>query len=314
MAVQFGNPCAAPVGARRQWLETDLGPGLGPMQGFSRSTERTFFHLPHLKLGLDAAGMCGVRPQTVLLTHGHIDHSADIWWAAGRDGGATLYVPSVIQAQVEAYIVAQRRLNWGTTDTPLHEQCRIVGVTPGQEPVPLAGHEGRWMLQVFEMSHMVPCVGYGLIAVRKRLKPAYIGMPGKDIGALRRGGTEVEEVYHAHQLAYLGDTSIDVFRRHPEILANYATVIVECTFIDFFVSDTSQSGPDGALTLHSAQQRCCEHGHILWSQLQPLVQAHPATRFILIHFSLRYTAAQVRDFFEAQHLNNVTVMCSEFQQ
>jgi len=71
-----------------------------------------------------------------------------------------------------------------------------------------------------------------------------------------------------------------VFKSHPEIL-NYPVIVIECTFLFDHVQQAVQS----------------DHSH--WSQLEPYVQSHPNTTFILIHFSLRYKSDEIEKFFDS---------------
>jgi ribonuclease Z len=50
------------------------------MCGFSRAADRTFFHLPELRMSLDAGGCRGRQPDFVFITHAHNDHSMDVWY------------------------------------------------------------------------------------------------------------------------------------------------------------------------------------------------------------------------------------------
>ncbi|GGM40416.1 hypothetical protein ACFFX1_17825 [Dactylosporangium sucinum] len=57
-------------------------------------------------------------------------------------------------------------------------------------------------------------------------------------------------------------------------------------------------------------------GHTVWSQLKPIVLNHPATLFVLIHFSLRHSDRDVVRFFREQEglgvpLDNVVLWATE---
>ncbi|MFF5227728.1 hypothetical protein [Dactylosporangium sp. NPDC000521] len=60
----------------RQWKSWAI-PGAGiTMSGYSRSNDKTLFLLPELKAGVDCGLVEGWQPDTVLLTHTHMDHSS----------------------------------------------------------------------------------------------------------------------------------------------------------------------------------------------------------------------------------------------
>lgn len=43
--------------------------------------------------------------------------------------------------------------------------------------------------------------------------------------------------------------------------------------------------------------RAAQTKHMLWSDLKPVIQAHPQTIFILIHFSHQYKEDAIREHF-----------------
>jgi ribonuclease Z len=76
----------------------------------------------------------------------------------------------------------------------------------------------------------VACVGYAFAERKKRLRPEYVGTPGRELGRLRKEGVEIEEETYAPLFVYLGDTSTQVYEAHPEVF-DYPVIITECTFI-----------------------------------------------------------------------------------
>lgn len=146
---------------------------------------------------------------------------------------------------------------------------------------------------------------------------------GQRMGAMRRAGLVVDVDEAAPRVAYLCDTTVQVFgpceaccAGRPEactfaqserapfgqrcmpsreaelqrraILACPA-VVVECTFL-------AAAGMSEA----EAEAEAIMRGHVSWSQLRPVVMANPDTTFVLVHFSERYKDADVRDHFAAK--------------
>jgi ribonuclease Z len=279
----FATPLARqPVRQYTRWHFND-GSGF-TLTGYSRSTDRTGFHIRELGVGLDVGTTRGRRPPAVFVTHCHKDHVNDVAWVARRPG-ARIYVPAERVDAVRAFIKADAEL-----DTCEPTEYHLHGVRAGDVLV-CDGQLSQWSVRVFHCTHAVPCVGYAFDRTSHTLAPQYVGLPGADLQALRKGGVCVTQPVSRPRFAYVGDTSIRVFADNPWLLS-YPIVIVECTFLTAEHDD-----------------RCARDGHISWPQLQPFVAAHPATTFVLIHFSLRYSAASVREFF-AQHaadLPNVVV-------
>jgi ribonuclease Z len=142
------------------------------------------------------------------------------------------------------------------------------------------GNTSLYRVTVVKCIHQVPCVGYCFDQKLSKLKDEYKGTSGRDLGELRKKGIQVSEEIFKPLFVYLGDTHYTVFEQNPELF-NYPVIIVECTFIDSETLD-----------------RANREGHIHWSQLEPIVLAHPNITFVLIHFSCRYNEQQVHEFFD----------------
>lgn len=154
------------------------------------------------------------------------------------------------------------------------------------------------------MKHAVPCVGYGVVPIRKKLLAAFVGLDGKSLGKLRRDGIEIEEAVDDFKngFLYCGDTGIEAFRDQELQWTLYGSIIIECTFL------YAQEGLDE----EAIAARCLRDGHIQWSDLEPFVTRHPTVNFVLIHFSIRYKKEDIESFFSSLNLPNVTVVASGY--
>lgn len=136
---------------------------------------------------------------------------------------------------------------------------------------------------------------------------------GRRIGEMKRAGRVKEQVLRVPRLAFLCDTTVQVFGPCPacvsgqecpfavghtvpcmssaqsenqmELLLQCSTIIVECSFVAI--------GMDEA----TAEAHAIARGHVAWSQLRPIVENHSEIEFILVHFSERYTDEELREFF-----------------
>lgn len=263
----------------RKWktYKTSTNPKL-TITGYSRAADKTFLHVPELKLGLDAGTVNGRQPEVVFLTHTHIDHSKDLAYICQRKGGCTVYCPKEAVSFIDQWIRAEINLNncgeW-RQDAEFYKY-KLVGVQGGD-----VFFMGKNRVTVVDMIHAVPCVGFLVEDQKTKLKAEYVGVPGKDIAALRKNGVEVNDTLYCPLFAYLGDTHVDVFAKNPQIF-DYPEIIVECTFFH------NEKG---------IQERANRDGHIHWDSLRPIVLDHPKNRFILIHWSLRYKEQEIYDFF-----------------
>jgi len=290
----------------RQWKTWEM-PGTNfTLTGYSRSNDKTFFHIPELRCCLDA-GLCeGRQPDTIFLTHTHNDHVADIEFMVGKASGVDLYVPKQAAPYLERYIRSRRELNHvAAFDPSLAGSLRMHAVEDGT--LLCHGKRDAYQVRVFECIHKVPCVGYAFSRRKTRFLPEFAELQaqlraagkmsefGKRIAACRKQGIPFEEVYFEPLFAFVGDSHASVFERHPWLF-DYPVVITECTYLD-----------------EQERERADRVGHTVWSQLRPHIVAHPQTTFVLIHFSLRHSDSQVVDFFEGQAreangaLNNLVV-------
>ncbi|AQZ62167.1 Metal-dependent hydrolases of the beta-lactamase superfamily III [[Actinomadura] parvosata subsp. kistnae] len=273
----------------RQWKTWRI-PGTDlTLTGYSRANDKTFFHIPELRCCLDA-GLCeGRQVDTVFLTHTHHDHAKDLDFLASKASGVDIYLPAASVPYAEAYLRASAELNHGADfDATLAGGHRLHGVKQDDEIV--FGRRGHHV-RVVECEHKVPCMGYAFSERRKALRPEFEEMwrsmtaEGRDaefgrfVALQRKKGVEVDAEVSRPLFAYLGDTHVSVFERSPWLF-DYPVVITECTFLD-----------DAEL------ERANRVGHTVWSRLKPVVEAHPRTLFVLVHFSLRYSDQEVLDFF-----------------
>ncbi|MFD0475315.1 MBL fold metallo-hydrolase [Nonomuraea thailandensis] len=95
----------------RQWKTWRLPGTRLTLTGYSRAADKTFFHIPELKLALDAGLAEGRQADTVLLTHTHLDHAKDLDFLATRPTGVDIHVPEQALPYVRHYLRATTELN-----------------------------------------------------------------------------------------------------------------------------------------------------------------------------------------------------------
>ncbi len=152
----------------------------------------------------------------------------------------------------------------------------------------LTAKKTKLEIEVFECDHAIPTISYGLSEIKKKLKDEYIGLPGKEIAQLRKNGVEINTEVVQNKLAYICDTSINVFEMNSTIL-NYDVIFIECTF---YMDDEL----DNAVTTK----------HIHWEHLKPIVVSNSDKLFVLFHFSQRYRDSEISDFFQTQVDSGIT--------
>ena len=218
--------------------------------GLGRSADASAYFLPELGIALDAGlHVSSLQPRTVLLTHGHRDHTGAL--PVHNSHNALILVPESIEKLVHNFLIAEAQLNYGDasqtkeeTLTALEGQFNIQGVSNGTRimlskehysgpPTPIG-------IEVLTAPHKegVPAVSYGIFRQKQRLKAEYSGMSNSELGAILRskrdGGDEVSitESYDEGILFYTGDTTITLLReRWRSILPKYKFIIHEVTFL-----------------------------------------------------------------------------------
>ena len=132
----------------------------------------------------------------------------------------------------------------------------------------------KFRIEIIKCYHTVPCVGYGFIEIRNKLKNEYTNLTQSDIGVLRKSGINVSHEVEHPTFCYLGDTSKDILN-DPKI-QKYKNIMIECTFID----NTYVDQADKTLHMH-------------WDYLKDYIQNHQDITSILYHFSQRYKRSHI---------------------
>ena len=150
---------------------------------------------------------------------------------------------------------------------------------------------------------------------------------GKAIGEMRKSGELVSVSTVSPKVAYLLDTTAQVFGTfceacaandpehckfadpevcpysHPcgsvgdkfsveqqrELIFSCDVVIVECSFM-----------AAAGMSQEEAEEQAIKRGHVAWSQLRPIVLGHPEIIFVLAHFSNRYKDAEIGEHFRQE--------------
>lgn len=266
------------------------------LRGHSRSGERTCFYIAELSTYLDA-GLQGLgEPLMVLLTHGHCDHSHALpMMNIGLNIKTNVLVPKEIAKHASDYIMAMYKLNKSSyIPCNLDNRYPFTAVESNQKYKKTIKKK-NYVIETFKCYHSVPSIGYGITELRKKLKPEYETLEGKEIGQLRKTGVEVTFQKEIPLIAYMGDTTIKALEDEKnESVFNYPYIMIETTFF-----------------LPDQVELAIKNTHTHWQHLIPYVLKYPNIKFILIHFSPRYRDQEIIDFFEIEKekykINNIIV-------
>jgi ribonuclease Z len=210
------------------------------VHGTSVSGLGTRLYVPELKLTLDI-GQCSAMEagecSTVAITHGHMDHVHGAAFLASIRSLIGIGEPHfILHAEMVESFNAMFKAYEGLDHTDLPR--RVTVVKHGDRLT-----IGRGLtLEVFQATHRIPSVGYGVWKDIKKLRPEFVGLPGAKLGELRKGGTVLEDVVPTLVFAYTGDTTIEMLDRTP-LLYQAKTLAMEVTFFgDYTIEQAHQWG------------------------------------------------------------------------
>lgn len=266
------------------------------LRGFSIAGYRTNFYIKELNLMLDAGISSNFTPNIILITHGHSDHIANLpfhlYGNLKEVEKTELYMPHQIESKISDFIYSMFKLSFDCENINANfYNSNPVKLTEKQNYSYLTINKKKFRLEYFRCDHSVPCIGYGISELRRKLKDEYKGLESNEIAKLKKEGTKIDDEYYDNQFVFLGDTTSNLFNfEENKNLLNYKNIIIECSFL---YEDDIQHAIDK------------KHNH--WKFLSPYILSNPNVHFILIHFSPRYKKEEIEKFFEKENILNITV-------
>ncbi|KAL8574323.1 hypothetical protein ACOMHN_015854 [Nucella lapillus] len=216
----------------------------------------------------------------VFISHGHIDHIGGVTNHASKRSlfsmkKARYYLPPLLVDSLRAVTDA----SYAMAETT--EALQDVHILPlsGEDTAKLPGN---YFMRAFPTVHRVPSQGYILYKTVRKLKAQYVGQPSATIAQLHRDNVDIHDLITTPEIAYMGDTMMDVFLDPPTPdLLRVKLLITEATFLD---------GSDKRDSVEKARAR----GH---THLQEIADNAALFRdvghILLMHFSTKYSASYV---------------------
>lgn len=249
------------------------------IQGHSRSAEKTCFYIHELKIMFDSGIATNIIPNVLLLTHTHTDHSYNLpkimYPLTTNLEKKQIFAPAQSIPTIRKFIDSIRMMENCDTYSKWSHRYNLIGAI-SDKIYPLYH---TYEVETFRCYHSIPCLGYGILDKRKKLKKEFLG---QDIGKLKKQPDLYIKLFEEITIpiiCYLGDTRIDVFD-NPK-LKKYPVIFIECTYLEEEMLENAR-----------------ENMHINWVELKPWINNYVDTKFILIHFSMRYKDSYIKEFFD----------------
>jgi ribonuclease Z len=148
----------------------------------------------------------------------------------------------------------------------------LVPLGPGEEHV----LPNQLVARPFRSPHSAPCQGYGIWSRREKLRPEFHGLPGPELARLRHAGERLSDTLEVPELAFPGDTLIEVVEREA-VVREARVLLLECTFVDERVSVAE----------------CRAKGHVHLHEIAERAELFRNESILLTHFSARYHADDI---------------------
>jgi ribonuclease Z len=225
-----------------------------------------------------ALGTNVFSPSCLAITHGHSDHVLGLpgLIAARKFGKGAVDKPLTIVFPEGSRGVQAVRDLLGTAYHGVVFPLTWVQATPSTT-VPLG--KGR-RLEAITVRHTAnePALGYRVIETRRRLKPAFAGMPQAEIEAAARSGTRDELLEDSDHIVFAH--SGDAMPIDPRLVMNADLLVHDATFLD---------EPDRREPIHATTEEALQ-----------VARAADVKTLVLYHLSIRYDRATALPKLRAQ--------------
>lgn len=275
------------------------------LSGYSRAAENTGFYCKELEMAFDAGVQTNDLPAFICLTHLHNDHMCALnKMLINNTKNPIIFIPN--NDKFEELLITTLRFIYLSSkfihpesvkgkDPKTKYPYRIVRLDVGQSYKFKEMNGNPYYVEGLPSDHGVVSISFGIYQMRKRCKQEYQFLNKSVYTKLKIDGIEFTEQYKFPILCYMSDTNyLPFIGDQSTMIFNYPIIIIECSFLE-------------KCDLPQAKKK----NHMHWDQLEKITTVHPETKFVLTHFSKKYTWAEVKIFFDEQNkirpLDNIIV-------
>ncbi len=265
------------------------------LSGYSRAAENTGFYCKELEMAFDAGIQTNEVPSFICLTHLHNDHMCALnKMLIANPKNPIIFIPDndkfeeLLVTTLKYIYLASKFMH---PDSPQGKDpnrkypYRIVRLNVGQSYMFKQTNGGSYFIEGLPATHGVGAISFGLYEMRRRCKPQYQNLHKSEYAKLKADKIDFTEMYKYYIMCYMSDTSISALTNlNSQLIFQYPIIVIECTFLE--PEDLSQAK---------------KKSHIHWNHIHPHISARPDIKFILIHFSKKYSWSDVRKFFDKQN-------------
>lgn len=259
------------------------------LTGYSRAKEATGFYCPELEMAFDAGVPMNDVPAYICLTHLHNDHVSCLnKMLIENKKNPIIFIPN--NNKFEHLLVNMLRYIYLSSkfihpdsdkgkDPGTKYPYQIIKLDVGQSHKFRETNSGAFYVEGLPSDHGVMSLSFGVYEMRRRCKEGYQSLEKSKYAELKAQGIDFYEYYKFPIICFMSDTNIKPLNDPVSPIFQYPTIVLECTFLE----------PED---LPHAKKK----NHIHWNQLEPIVKTH-SNKFILTHFSKKYTWNDIKHFF-----------------
>ena len=230
--------------------------------GFSKSKYKTGYLIKPWNIYLDAGLPSPIPPNLILLSHGHEDHIAGLYSLLIEGNKTPVVLPTGIKYFVQNLLNCYSSLNSGKKSN----YKNWIPITDNYFKVNINNQTVE--IKTYNLDHSVPCLGYSIDKISKKLKQEYKKLSGIELKEIKKS-IDIFEEKKIPIILFISDTGKSILDSLP--FNNYPIVIIECTFFE-----------------EEHYEEATKRKHLHWKDLLPIIQINTETKFILGHFSCRY--------------------------